>query len=52
MAALTLQKGVRALAEQYRERLRREGTLDQSVEAIWEALRQIRDEVAARDYPG
>lgn len=50
VATLTLQKGLRALSEQYRERLRREGTLDQSIEAIWEALRLIRDEVAARDY--
>ena len=34
VATLTLRKGLRALSEQYRERLRREGTLDQSIEAI------------------
>ena len=54
VAALTLRKGLRALSEKYRQRLQREGKLgqDQSVEAIWEALRKIREEVAARDYPG
>jgi len=51
VAALTLQKGLRAVSEKYRERLRQEGTVDQSVEAIWEALQKIREEVAARDYP-
>ena len=51
VAALTLQKGLSALADKYRERLRRQGTLDQSVEATWEALRKAREEVAARDYP-
>jgi hypothetical protein len=50
-AAITLQKGLKTLSEKYRERLRREGTLTQPVESIWEALRQIREEVAARDYP-
>ena len=51
LEAITLQKGLHALAERYRDRLRRQGTLDESVEATWEALRKARDEVAARDYP-
>jgi hypothetical protein len=50
-AALALQRGLRALSEKYRERLLKEGELDQPVEKIWEALRQIRNEVAARDCP-
>jgi hypothetical protein len=50
-AALALQKGLRKLSDQYRDRLRREGSLDQPMEAIWEELRRIREEVAARDYP-
>ena len=51
VAALTLQKGLSALADKYRQRHPRQGTLDQSVEATWEALRKVREEVAARDYP-
>lgn len=51
VAALTLQRGLRSLSEKYRERLRRESRLDQSVEAIWEALQRVRQEVATCDYP-
>ena len=51
VAALTLQRGLGALADKYRERLRRQGTLQESVEATWERLRKVREEVAARDYP-
>jgi hypothetical protein len=50
-AALALQRGLRALSDKYRERLLREGELDQPVEKIWQALRKIREEVAARDCP-
>jgi hypothetical protein len=50
-AALALRKGLKALSERYRQRLRREGRLDQPVEEIWRALRQIREEVAARESP-
>jgi len=50
-AALALRKGLRAVSERYRQRLRREARLDQPVEEIWRALRQIREEVAARDRP-
>ena len=50
-AALALRKGLRALSERYRQRLRTEARLDQPVEEIWRALRQIREEVAARDCP-
>lgn len=51
VAALTLQRGLRSLSEKYRERLRRESRLDESVEAIWEALQRVRQEVATCDYP-
>ncbi|HLF82536.1 MAG TPA: hypothetical protein VI410_12270, partial [Anaerolineales bacterium] len=40
-AALALRKGLRAVSERYRQRLRREARLDQPVEEIWRALRQI-----------
>lgn len=51
LAAITLAKGLRDLSEQYRERLRREGAAEMSVEEIWSDLRRVREEVAARDYP-
>ena len=50
-AALALRKGLMALSERYRQRLSRAARLDQPVEEIWTALRQIREEVAARDCP-
>lgn len=50
-AALGLRKGLRALSDRYRQRLRMEARLDQPVEEIWRALRQNREEVAARDCP-
>ncbi len=51
VAALTLQNGLRELAERYQGRLRRMGTLDEPLEAIWRGLRKVREEVAGRDYP-
>lgn len=51
VAALTLQRGLSALADKYRERLQRQGNLQESVEATWIKLRKVREEVAARDYP-
>ncbi len=51
LAALALRRGMQKLSDMYRERLRHEGKLDQSVEDIWQELRRIRDEVAARDNP-
>lgn len=51
LATLTFQKGWSALAEKYRERLRQQGKLNESVEATWEELRRVREEVAGRDYP-
>ncbi len=51
VATLTLQKGLNALAEKYRARLTRQGSLHESLETTWQALRKVRDEVAARDYP-
>jgi hypothetical protein len=50
-AALALRKGLAAISEKYRQRLRRESRLEQPVEEIWKALRQIREEVAARGCP-
>ena len=51
LATLTLQKGLRALADKYRARLHQQGKLDEAVDDTWEELRRVREEVAARDYP-
>lgn len=50
VAELTFQRGLESLAQQYRERLAREGQLDQDAEQVMTALERIREEVAARDY--
>jgi len=51
VSTLMLQRGLGELAAKYQERLRRMGTLDESVEATWRGLRKVREEIAARDYP-
>ncbi|MFQ5456635.1 MAG: hypothetical protein ACE5EA_10640 [Nitrospirota bacterium] len=43
--------GLYVLSDEYRERLRQKGELDRSVEEILSKLRQIREEIAAHDYP-
>ncbi|MBT9141395.1 MAG: hypothetical protein DDT30_01987 [Dehalococcoidia bacterium] len=52
VAELNFRRGLSALSEQYRERLRQQGQLDRSVEEILADLKQIREEIAAHDYPG
>jgi hypothetical protein len=51
VADLNFRRGLYALSEQYRERLRRQGELDRSVEEILADLRWIRENIAAHDYP-
>lgn len=51
VAELNFRRGLYALSEQYRERLREQGELGHSVEEILAELRQIREEIAAHDYP-
>lgn len=52
VADLNLRQGLHTLSERYRERLRQNGELDSSVEEILSELSQIREEIAAYDYPG
>jgi hypothetical protein len=52
VAELNFLKGLSTLSELYRERLRKQGELDRSVEEILADLKRIREEIAAHDYPG
>jgi len=52
VAELNFRRGLSALSKQYRERLQQQGQLDRSVEGILADLKQIREEIAAHDYPG
>lgn len=52
VAELNLHRSLSALSEQYQERLRQQEQLDRSVEEILADLKQIREEIAAYDYPG
>jgi len=52
VAELNLRRGLYALSEQYRERLRKQGELDRSVEEVLAELRHIREYIASDDYPG
>lgn len=49
---LNFRRGLSALSERYRERLRRQGELDHSVEKVLAELKRTREEIAARDYQG
>jgi hypothetical protein len=51
VAELLFRRGLRELSEQYRERLKREGELDASIEEILIRLGETREEIATRDYP-
>ena len=52
VAALAWRRGLLELSEMYKSRLAREGGLTAPSEKVLEELRQIREEVASRDYPG
>jgi hypothetical protein len=51
VADLAWRRGLHSLSEMYRTRLAREGRLTIPSEKVLEELRQIREEVASRDYP-
>ena len=51
-AELSFRHGLIELSESYRKRLGQEGELDRAAEDILAKLRQIREEIAAREYPG
>ena len=52
VAELNFRHGLSVLSEQYQERLQQQGLFDRSVEEILADLKQIREEIAAHDYPG
>ena len=51
VAQLNFQKGLRELAEKYRNRLSSERRLNIPAEQVWAELHHIREEIAAHDYP-
>ncbi|MBI3945821.1 MAG: hypothetical protein HY321_07870 [Armatimonadetes bacterium] len=52
VAEISFRRGLHALSERYRERLRARGELNYTAEEIMGDLAQLREEVAARDYAG
>ena len=51
-AELSFRHGLVKLSESYRKRLAQQGEIDRTAEDILAKLRQIREEIAAREYPG
>ena len=51
-AEISFRHGLIELSESYRKRLGQQGELDRAAEDILARLRQIREEIAAREYPG
>ena len=49
---VSLRRALVALSSKYQKRLRRQGERDQTAQEILAKLKQIREEIAARDYPG
>jgi len=49
---LSFRRGIDALSERYRKRLERQGKLNEGAETIVLKLKQIRQEIASREYPG
>jgi hypothetical protein len=49
---LGLRHDISALSERYRRRLRDRAEFDQGAEEILAKLKQIRQEIASREYPG
>ena len=49
---LSFRQELHALSARYRERLKRQGEIDTGADEIMKKLKQIREEIAAREYPG
>jgi len=49
---LSFRQELHALSDRYRERLKRQGELDEGAEEVLRKLKRIREEIAAREYPG
>ena len=43
---------INALSQRYRRRLKQKGKFDEGAEEILARLKQIREEIASREYPG
>ena len=52
VANLNLRRGLHALSEHYRERLRGQKELDRSAKEVLAELKRVRGEIAAREYSG
>lgn len=52
LEVLNFRHELHALSDHYRERLRKQGELDESADEIMKKLKLIREEIAAREYPG
>ncbi|HEY3306602.1 MAG TPA: hypothetical protein VGL70_24030 [Candidatus Binatia bacterium] len=51
-AELSFRRGLLQLSEKYRKRLQQEGERDQTATQIMAKLKQLREEIAAREYSG
>ena len=49
---LTFRQELHALSDRYRERLTRQGELNEGADEIMKKLKSIREEIASREYPG
>ena len=49
---LSSRRGINALSDRYRNRLEGQGKLNEEAETILLKLKQIRQEIASREYPG
>ncbi len=49
---LSFRHGINALSDRYRKRLKEQGKLNEGAEKILMQLKQIRQEIASREYPG
>ena len=49
---LSLRRGLRAMSDRYRRRLKKQGEVNEGAEEILKRLNGIRDEIASREYPG
>ena len=49
---LGFRQELHALSDRYRDRLKRQGEIDESADEIMQKLKSIREEIAAREYPG
>jgi hypothetical protein len=49
---LSFRRGINALSDRYRKRLAQQEKLNERAETIQLKLKQIREEIAFREYPG